>query len=433
MATAPSAREVLRSRSVKALLALVALSNGGAIVQAVALGKFVFDTTGRELDLGLVGLAEFAPAALLVLVTGHVADRFDRRLVVRLALVGEALCAGMLAWYVSTQPTAVGPIFALSASYGVFRAFAAPASRALYADVVDADALPRLVAMTSVSWQSALIVAPVLSGFLYVGSPTWPFIAAVVFAIVATFSTLLIKVQYGRIGVKDHEEPASLHTALEGLRLIRRTPILLGAISLDLFAVLFGGAVALLPAIAEDQLGVGAVGLGWLRAAAGIGAAVMATTLALHPLNRRVGTTLFVVVGIFGAATIVLGVTHSFAVAFLALIVLSAADAVSVFIRSTLTPLVTPASARGRVLAVENVFIGASNELGAFESGVAGQLLGVGPAVVLGGAMTLVVAATWSRLFPSLRGVDRFQDAQEASQRAEPVREEIAPPLAAGG
>ena len=170
--------------------------------------------------------------------------------------------------------------------------------------------------MTSVSWQSALIVAPVLSGFLYVGSPTWPFIAAVVFAIVATFSTLLIKVQWGRIGPKDEEEPATLHTALEGLRLIRRTPILLGAISLDLFAVLFGGAVALLPAIAEDQLGVGAVGLGWLRAAAGIGAAVMATTLALRPLNRHVGRTLFVVVGIFGAATIVLGVTHSFAIAF---------------------------------------------------------------------------------------------------------------------
>ncbi len=189
MATAPSARELLRSRSVKALLALVALSNAGAIVQAVALGKFVFDTTGRELDLGLVGLAEFAPAALLVLVTGHVADRFDRRAVVRIALVGEALCAGVLAWYVSTQPTAVGPIFALSASYGVFRAFAAPASRALYADVVDADSLPRLVAMTSVSWQAALIVAPVISGFLYVGSPTWPFIATVVFAIAATFST----------------------------------------------------------------------------------------------------------------------------------------------------------------------------------------------------------------------------------------------------
>jgi predicted MFS family arabinose efflux permease len=275
----------------------------------------------------------------------------------------------------------------------------------------------------------------VLSGFLYVGSPTWPFIAAAGFALVATFSTLLIKVQWGRIGPKDDEEPATLHTALEGLRLIRRTPILLGAISLDLFAVLFGGAVALLPAIAEDQLGVGAVGLGWLRAAAGIGAAAMATTLAVRPLNRHVGRTLFVVVGIFGAATIVLGATHSFAVAFLSLVVLAAADSVSVFIRSTLTPLVTPASARGRVLAVENVFIGASNELGAFESGVAGQLLGVGPAVVLGGAMTLVVAATWSKLFPSLRNVDRFQDAQKASEPSdpEPSNVEVSPPLAAGG
>ena len=416
MAEAPSARQVLRSRSVKGLLALVALSNAGAIVQSVALGKFVFDTTGRELDLGLVGLAEFAPAALLVLVTGHVADKFDRRAIVRIALLGEAVVAGGLAWYVGTGPTAVGPIFALSAAYGVARAFAAPASRAMYADVVDADALPRLVAMTSVSWQASLIVAPVISGFLYVGGVTWPFIAAVVFALMAICATFIIKVVLGRIGTTTHEEPASLKTAMEGLKLIRRTPILLGAISLDLFAVLFGGAVALLPAIAEDQLGVGAVGLGWLRAAAGIGASAMAVTLAVRPIGHHVGRTLFLVVGIFGVATIVLGVTHSFAIAFLSLIVLSAADAVSVFIRATLTPLVTPAGARGRVLAVENVFIGASNELGAFESGVAGQVLGVGPAVVFGGLMTLVVAFTWSFLFPSLRGVDRFEDAQRSTE-----------------
>ena len=430
MAAAPRAREVLRSGSVKALLGLIALSSGGAIVQAVALGKFVFDTTGRELDLGLVGLAEFAPAALLVLVTGHVADRFDRRAVVRLAMLGEAACAAALAWYVGTGPTAVGPIFALSVAYGVARAFATPASRALYADVVDGDALPRLVAMTSVAWQASLIVAPVLSGFLYVGGPTWPFIAAVVFALAGVVITFFISVQWGRVGTDDHEEPATLHTALEGLRLIRRTPILLGAISLDLFAVLFGGAVALLPAIAEDQLGVGAVGLGWLRAAAGIGAAVMATTLAVRPVQHHVGRTLFTVVGIFGAGTIILGVTHSFAIAFVSLIVLSAADAVSVFIRATLTPFVTPASARGRVLAVEHVFIGASNELGAFESGVAGQALGVGPAVVLGGVMTLVVAGLWSILFPSLRDVDRFQDAQAASELI--AGEEVPPPLPAG-
>ena len=294
MATAPSARELLRSRSVKALLALVALSNGGAIVQAVALGKFVFDTTGRELDLGLVGLAEFAPAALLVLVTGHVADRFDRRMVVRLALVGEALCAGALAWYVSTQPTAVGPIFALSASYGVFRAFAAPASRALYADVVDADSLPRLVAMTSVSWQSALIVAPVLSGFLYVGSPTWPFIAAVVFAISSRRSRRCSSRCSGAaIGPKDEEEPATLAhrargtCASSGAR--RSCSVRSRSTSSRCSSVARSRCCRRSPRIDSAWVRWGS---GGCVRAAGIGAAVMATTLALRPLTRHVGLTL---------------------------------------------------------------------------------------------------------------------------------------------
>ena len=189
---------------------------------------------------------------------------------------------------------------------------------------------------------------------------------------------------------------------------IRHHPLLLGAITLDLFAVLFGGAVALLPAIAEERLGVGAVGLGWLRAAIGIGAAAMTLVLAWRPLRRHVGVVLFVAVAVFGVGTIVLGVTTSFAIAFAALIVLSAADAISVFIRATLVPLVTPARMRGRVLAFEMVFIGASNELGAFESGVAGQLLGPAGAIVLGGAATLVIAVAWALLFPALRLVDRF-------------------------
>ena len=195
---------------------------------------------------------------------------------------------------------------------------------------------------------------------------------------------------------------------MEGLRLVRRQPILLGAISLDLFAVLFGGAVALLPAIADERLGVGAVGFGWLRAAPGIGAATMMLLLAIRPVRRRVGRVLLWAVAVFGLATVVLGVTTSYGVAFGALVVLGSADALSVFIRITLVPLVTPASARGRVLAVENVFIGASNELGSFESGVTGQLLGPALAVGLGGVATLVVAVTWSRLFPALRDVDRF-------------------------
>jgi hypothetical protein len=204
-----------------------------------------------------------------------------------------------------------------------------------------------------------------------------------------------------------------MREALEGLRFVRGQPVLLGAISLDLVAVLFGGAVALLPALAEERLGVGAVGLGWLRAAVGIGAAAVTIVLAVKPVTRRVGSTMLIAVAIFGAGTIVLGVTTSFVIAFVSIAVLSGADAVSVFIRGTLVPLVTPPDKRGRVLAVETVFIGASNELGAFESGVAGQLLGPAAAVVLGGAITMLIALSWGRLFPALRAVDRFPDGVE--------------------
>jgi hypothetical protein len=206
------------------------------------------------------------------------------------------------------------------------------------------------------------------------------------------------------------QERATLSHALEGLRFIRRTPILLGAISLDLFAVLFGGAVALLPAIAEDRLGVGAVGLGWLRAAGGIGASITAVVLAVRPLRRRVGRWLLVSVGVFGLATVVLGVTRNYLVAFVAMGVLTSADMVSVFVRGTIVPLATPDAMRGRVLAVEQVFIGASNELGAFESGVAATFVGLVAAVVSGGVATLAVVAVWWKAFAALRDVDTFDD-----------------------
>ena len=213
---------------------------------------------------------------------------------------------------------------------------------------------------------------------------------------------------------------------MEGLRFVRSEPVLLGAISLDLVAVLFGGAVALLPAIAEDRLGVGAVGLGWLRAAVGIGAGLVTLLLAFKPVTRRVGSIMLIAVGIFGVGTIVLGLTTSYVVAFVALAVLSGADAVSVFIRGTLVPLVTPPDKRGRVLAVETVFIGASNELGAFESGVAGQLLGPAAAIVIGGAVTLGIALSWSKLFPALRAVDRFPEGRrEATGSVEPDEQRL--------
>jgi MFS family permease len=414
--------------SVVFLLASVFLGAAGTLAQATVLGKQVYDLTGRELDLGLLGLAEFAPAALLVLVTGTVADRYDRRKVTALAFVGQAAVAGGLAWYASTSPTRVWPIFALVLGSGITSAFAAPASRSLPADTVRGERLPWLIARFSGAWQASIVVGPVLGGFLYDRDVVLPYLATAVLLGLSAGAVLLVRVRplapapvvptpleeaaldpaVGRGTVPEAAPGAGLRDALEGLRFIRHHPVLLGAISLDLFAVLFGGAVALLPAIATDRLGVDAVGLGWLRAAGGVGAALVTLALAIRPVRRHIGRRLLAVVALFGVATLFLGITHSFVVALVAMAVLSGADAVSVFIRATLVPLVTPADKRGRVLAVENVFIGASNELGAFESGVAGQLLGPAGAIVLGGVGTLAVAGGWWFLFPGLRDVDEF-------------------------
>jgi len=407
--------------------------------QITSLGKQVYDLTGRELDLGLLGLAEFAPAALLVLVSGSVADRHERRRVAAPALAAEAAAAGGLALYAGTRPSAVGPIFALVFAFGTARAFAAPASRALLGDIVAPERLPWLVARFSFAWQAALVAGPVLGGFLYAADVRLPYLASAGLLLIAAGALLLVRplrrsvhrpsaadgvpassladalVAAGTepvLGAVEATAPvrAGFRDAVEGFRFVRHVPVLLGALSLDLFAVLFGGAVALLPALATDRLGVGAVGLGWLRAAGGLGAGAVTLSLAVRPLHRRVGPTLLVVVAAFGVFTIVLGVTRSFLVAFVAMAVLSGADAVSVFIRATLVPLVTPEDKRGRVLAVENVFIGGSNELGAFESGLAGQILGPSGAVVLGGLATLLVAGGWWFLFPDLRRVDRFPE-----------------------
>src|SRR3954452_983010 len=429
-------------RSIVALLVSYFCTSCAALATVTALGKQVYDITGSELALGFLGLAEFAPAALLVLVTGSVADRFDRRRVLTIAATGEGLCVLALGLYAGTGPTAVAPIFMLVVAFGVARAVIAPASRSMPADLVPPEHLPWLVARNSVAWQSALIVGPVLGGMLYAVDLRLPYLISAVLLFVAAGAITLVHlpprvVTMGRERAAANAAPSALveaavepvighgnadpprkttvHDALEGLRFIRHQPILLGVISLDLFAVLFGGAVALLPAVAEDRLGVGAVGLGWLRAATGIGAAIVTLTLTRFPITRRVGRTLLFVVALFGVFTIVLGLTRSYAVAFVALAVLSGADAVSVFIRATLVPLIVPSDKRGRVLAVENVFIGASNELGAFESGVAGELLGTVGAIVLGGAATIVIAGTWWVAFPALRDIDRFPSGATAS------------------
>ncbi len=398
----------------------------GVALQATALLKQAFDLTGNEADIGFIGLAEFLPAVLLVLVTGSVADRSSRKLVALGAVGGELLCSVALMVYAIGEPDRVGPLFVIAFVYGVFRAFQAPALRAMPPMVAPDGGLPQTIALFSATWTAAVIFGPVLSGFLYAAAP-WAAYAGSAALISAGWLCLLTVRFVREPDPPDPDERPSWHAALEGLRFIRRTPVLFAAISLDLFAVLFGGAVALLPVIAEEHLGVGDVAYGWLRAAPGIGAALMALLIAARPVRRHVGRALFVSVGVFGLATIVLGLTGSYAVAFVALMVLSAADMVSVFVRGSLVPLLTPDEKRGRVLAVENVFIGASNELGAFESGVAAQAFGTPATVVGGGVGTLVVVGVWAVAFPALRRIDRFEDLERGPVAARAGMDGVGP------
>ncbi len=405
----PSGRDMLRDRSVATFLLASGAASTGSMLQAAALGKHLFDITDSTLALGLLGLVEFLPALLLLPLTGSAADRFDRRRVAAAAFAVEVVTSVLLCVYAATDPASAVPIFAVALVFGAARAFAAPSFRSLSPLITLDGGLPRLIALSSVTWQFGLIVGPASSGFLYDVDPTVPYVVAATCFAFAAVATTTLTVRRPQQRTPADERP-SLHHALEGLRFIRHQPVLLGAIVLDMFAVLLGGAVALLPAIAEERLGVGNVGYGWLRAAPGIGAVALTALLAVRPVRRRVGRTLLVAVAVFGVATVVLGVTRSYALAFVALVVLAGADAVSVYIRSTIVPLASPDRMRGRVMAVENVFIGASNELGAFESGVTAALLGVGPAVTIGGILTLgVVGLCWS-VFPGLRDIDRFED-----------------------
>lgn len=378
-------------------------------MQEAALGQQIFNITNSTLALGFLGLVEFLPALVLLPLTGSAADRFDRRRVAAVAMAAEVLTSLLYLAYAATKPTSAIPIFAIALLFGTARAFAAPAFRSLPPLIAPERGLPRLIAFYSGTWQFGLIVGPALSGFLYAIDPTVPYLTAAIAFGLATLIASTLTLRRPQVRTPGSERPSFAH-AMKGLRFIRRRQVLLGAITLDMFAVLFGGAVALLPAIAEDRLGVGSIGYGWLRAAPGIGAVIVTVLLAVRPVRRRVGMTLLIAVAVFGVATVVLGLTHSYVVAFVALLVLAGADAVSVFIRATIVPLATPDEMRGRVMAVENVFIGASNELGAFESGVAGAVLGVGPAVWLGGLLTIGVVGVSSVVFPDLRDIDRFED-----------------------
>ena len=411
--------EILRAPSVAAYISANILLYVGLSLQVTTLAKQVYDITKRELDLGWLGLAEFLPIALLVFVTGTVADRYNRKRVSQLAMTGELASALLLAWYASTEPTGVFPIFMIAILYGSSRAFLAPSMRPIAAAIAPEGRLPQMIALYSTVWTSAGIIGPAASGFLYSASPVLAYLvgSALIMSAISSFSAVRVPPTQrsttsagdGGGGGSGAERP-TMRSAIEGLRYVRRTPILFAAIALDLFAVLFGGAVALLPVIAEERLGVGNIAYGWLRAAAGIGAGAVALMLAVRPLRRHVGRWLLVAVAIFGVATIVLGFTRTYWIAFVAIIVIHGADMVSVFVRGSIVPLVTPDDKRGRVSAVENVFIGATNELGAFQSGVAAAAVGVPATVVGGGVFTLGIVGVWWMKFKQLRDVDRFED-----------------------
>lgn len=395
------------------LISSAASTTGIALMLAV-LFKQAYDITEDELTIGIIGLLQFVPAVLLVIVSGYVADRFDRRRVTAAMGVGRVLCAVAFVFYSRNvgdvsdgSDAAIWPLFLITLAFGSFDAIAIPARRAIAPLVVTRDRLPQLLSTAAVTRVLSGIIGAVASGYIYTVGADLAYIAVVVlFGISIPF---ILKTTYAVEPTKMTERP-SVKLALEGVLFIRRSPIVLSAIALDMFAVLFGGAVALIPVIAEERLGVGDVAYGWLRAAPGIGAGLTGLYLARRPVVRRVGPMLLGVVATFGLFHVVLGFTTNYAVAFGALVVAAGADMVSMTIRSTLVPLATPDEQLGRVSAVESVFIGASNELGAFESGVAARYLGVPWAIAGGGIATVAIAAGFAAFVPALRKIDTYED-----------------------
>ena len=397
----------LRERDFALYAAANFLATIGLQVQATALAWQIYEITRDPLQLGLVGLAEFLPAALLALPAGHLADRVDRRLLILIGACAELAAALVLVELATTDHITEFAILALAFCFGVARAVATPAARALMPNLMPKEHFANAVAWSSTSWQVATIAGPGLGGLLYSLSPSVAYSGAAIGFAGAVLCAFLMR---GRPVAAPARKDGDLAAILAGLILIFRNRLLLGTVSLDLFAVLFSGATALIPVFAQDILHVGADAGGLLRSAQGFGATVTALLLTQFPLQRHVGRRLFTAVGLFGVAAIVFGLSRDYWLSFAALLVLGAADMVSVYIRGTLVPLATPDELRGRVTAVESVFIGASNELGMFVAGSGGALLGPVAAVLVGGSMTLLVTLSWVGLFPVLRRLDRFAE-----------------------
>jgi MFS family permease len=382
-------------------------------MQSVAVGWQIYEITRRPLDLGLVGLAQFLPVILLFLPAGHAADRFDRKRLVLLCYVGFAVCYTLLFEIARAKAHNVMSIYAVLVLLGVVRAFNAPAGRSLLPLLVPMEVFPSAVAWNATTFQGATILGPALGGLLYAVFKGPAGVYGIALVVTALAIITLVRVTLTQ-PERAHEE-VSVHTALAGLRYIWTHKLILGAISLDLFAVLLGGAVALLPVYAREILRTGPWGLGLLRASPGVGAAVMAILLAYRPLRSRVGKIMLFCVAGFGVFTIVFGVSHSLVLSMISLVLVGASDMVSVVVRGTLVQIATPDAVRGRVNAVDMIFIGASNEFGEFESGLTAHWFGTVPAVILGGVGTLIVVALWAWLFPELRNANNLTPVQEQS------------------
>jgi MFS family permease len=374
-------------------------------MSAVAVGWQVYAMTGSAYDLGLVGLAQFVPMAALTFAAGHAADRYARKRVLQACQVVEAIVALFLAVWTFAGWLTVPEIFAAVAVFGAARAFGTPASGALLPGVVPEGDLQRGTAVASGAFQAATIVGPAIGGFAYAVAPALPYGLMAALWLLATAMNGAIKLDRPVVP----REPPTLKTLFAGVGFIRRNPAMLGAISLDLFAVLLGGAAGLFPIYARDILHTGPWGLGFMRGALAVGGLAMTGWLGTHKLERKTGLRMFQGVILFGIATLVFGLSRNFILTLAALCVMGAADTVSVVIRVSLVQLRTPDDMRGRVSAVNYLFINASNNLGDFESGVTAGLLGAVPAVLLGGAGCILVALAWMRLFPSLRQIDRLE------------------------
>jgi len=371
-------------------------------IVGVAVGWQIYALTGSAWYLGLVGLAQFLPMFLLTLVVGQVADRYDRRRIAAICQVVQGAAAGVLALGSFSGWQSKESILIVLLVAGAARAFELPTMAALVPGLVEARLISRAITLSSSAWQTASIVGPALGGFLYaVGTTTVYANAAVLFC---GASALISMIRMDQAAPK--REPVTLRSVFAGIHYIRTRPEILGAISLDLFAVLLGGATALLPAFAKDILMTGPWGLGLLRSAPAVGALIMSLALIRFPLRRKAGRTMFGAVAIFGVATMVFALSRSFPLSLIALVVLGASDMVSVVIRQSLVQIRTPDEMRGRVSAVNSMFVGTSNQLGEFESGVTAAWFGVVPAVLIGGIGTIVVVLAWMRLFPQLARID---------------------------